>query len=333
MWPNAVKCDACSALQVLAGCLDAVLRARIENFMRHFLSIADISSDEAGFLLAEAARLKEELRDYPARQRHLLVGQTLAMVFEKPSLRTRVSFDTGMFQLGGHAIYLAPSDIGLGKRESVADVTQVLSHICNGLMARVFEHSTLQEIAAHSTIPVINGLCDREHPCQAMADLLTLRECKGFHNRKLAYVGDGNNICHSLMLLCAKVGVEFSAACPDGYAPDAEIVAQAQSEGAVQVLADPIEAVQNADAVYTDVWTSMGQEDENAERQRVFPPYQLNRELMEHAKPDAIVMHDLPAHRGEEITSDVMDGAQSVIFQQAENRLHAQKAVLAWLMG
>ena len=301
--------------------------------MRHFLSIADLTRDEAGFLIAEAARLKEELRDYPARQRTLLTGQTLAMVFEKPSLRTRVSFDTGMFQLGGHAIYLAPADIGLGQRESVSDVTRVLSHICNGVMARVFKHETLQEIAAHATIPVINGLCDREHPCQAMADLLTLREYKGFENRKLAYVGDGNNICHSLMLLCAKVGVEFVAACPAGYEPDSEIVAQAQSEGAVQVLADPVEAVQNADAVYTDVWTSMGQENENAERQKVFPPYQLNRELMAHAKADAIVMHDLPAHRGEEITSDVMDGAQSVIFQQAENRLHAQKAVLAWLMS
>ena len=301
--------------------------------MRHFLSIGDITRDEAGFLLAEAARLKEELHDYPARQRTLLVGQSLAMVFEKPSLRTRVSFDVGMFQLGGHAIYLAPADIGLGKRESVADVTTVLSHMCNGIMARVFEHSTIMEIAKHATVPVINGLCDREHPCQAMADLLTLRECKGFENRKLAYVGDGNNICHSLMLLCAKVGVEFSAACPEGYMPDSEIVKQAQSEGAVQVLADPLEAVQNADAVYTDVWTSMGQESENAERQRVFPPYQLNAELMANAKSDAIVMHDLPAHRGEEITSEVMDGAQSVIFQQAENRLHAQKAVLAWLMG
>ena len=301
--------------------------------MRHFLSINDITRDEACFLLAEAARLKGEVRDTPPRLRDDLRGCILAMVFEKPSLRTRFSFDAGMNQLGGHAIYLSPQEIGLGTRESVADVTRVLSRMSNGIMARVFENQTVREIAHYSSVPVINGLCDLEHPCQAMADLLTLREHKGLQNRKIAYVGDGNNICHSLMLLCAKVGVDFSCATPENYAPKPEFVMQAQADGRVQVLADPIEAVQNADAVYTDVWTSMGQEEESEERARVFPPFQVNAQLLSHAKPDAIVLHDLPAHRGEEISAEVLDGPQSVVWDQAENRLHAQKAILSWLMG
>jgi ornithine carbamoyltransferase len=306
--------------------------------MRHFLSINDLSRDEALFLLAEAARLKAELSENPDRQRVALKGKTLALLFEKPSLRTRVSFDAGMFQLGGHAIYLPPSEVGLGQRESVADVTRVLARICNGIMARVFRHQTLLEIAAHSRVPVINGLCDSEHPCQALADLLTLREHKGLSRQKIAYVGDGNNVCHSLMLLCAKIGVDFSCATPENYAPHPNFVARAQRDAAdggsaLQVLSIAPQAVEGADAVYTDVWTSMGQEAQTDDRARVFPPYQLNAELLKYAKPDAIVMHDLPAHRGEEITAEVIDGAQSVVFAQAENRLHAQKAVLAWLMG
>jgi ornithine carbamoyltransferase len=255
------------------------------------------------------------------------------MVFEKPSLRTRVSFDVGMYQLGGHAIYLSPQEIGLGKRETVEDVARVLSSMCDGLMARVFIHETVVRLAEYSQVPVINGLCDIEHPCQALADLLTLHERKGLEGRTLAYIGDGNNVCHSLMLLCAKLGVRFRCATPEGYEPQAEFVQGAQSEGAVEIVRDPVEAVRDADAVYTDVWTSMGQEEENAARLQVFPPYQVNAQLMSHAKPDAIVLHDLPARRGEEISNDVMEGPQQAIWQQAENRLHAQKAVLVWLLN
>jgi ornithine carbamoyltransferase len=301
--------------------------------MKNLLSIQDLSRDEAHFLLAEAARLKDELRENPLRQRETLAGKTLALVFEKPSLRTRVSFDVGMYQLGGHALYLSPAEIGLGQRESVADVARVLSRMCDGIMARVFKHETVVEISEYSHVPVINGLCDMEHPCQSLADLLTLRELKGLEGRTLAYVGDGNNVCHSLMMLCAKVGVRFQCATPEGYEPQQKFVDAAKAEGEVLVTRDPREAVQNADAVYTDVWTSMGQEEESARRAQVFPPYQLNAQLLSNAKPDAIVMHDLPAHRGEEISGDVMDGPQSAIFQQAENRLHAQKAVLARLLG
>jgi len=301
--------------------------------MKHFLSIQDLSREDAQFLLAEAGRLKGELRELPGRQRATLPTKTLALVFEKPSLRTRVSFDIGMYQLGGHAVYLSPSEIGLGSRESVADVTRVLSRMCDGIVARVFRHETLVEIARYATVPVINGLSDREHPCQAVADLLTLQEHKGLNNRKIAYVGDGNNVCHSLMLLCAKLGVRFAAASPQGYEPQPEFVEAALREGKVEITQDPVTAVAGADAVYTDVWTSMGQEEESARRSEVFPPYQVNSALMSHAAPDAIIMHDLPAHRGEEITAELLDSSRSVIFDQAENRLHAQKAVLVWLMG
>lgn len=300
--------------------------------MKHFLSIKDLSREDALFLLAEAGRLKRELRDDAARQRTALEGQTLALVFEKPSLRTRVSFDVGMYQLGGHAVYLSPSEIGLGQRESIGDVAQVLSRFCNSIMARVFQQATVEEIARYATVPVINGLSETEHPCQALADLLTLHEHKGLAGRKLAYIGDGNNICNSLMLLCAKLGVRFAAATPEGYEPGAEFVEAARALGEVEIVRDPQAAAEAADAVYTDVWTSMGQEEETARRNEVFPPYQVNAELMSYAKPDAIVLHDLPAHRGEEITDEVMDSAQSAVFDQAENRLHAQKAILVWLM-
>ena len=301
--------------------------------MQNFLSINDLSRDEALALLADAARLKTEYRANPELQLKYLPGQTLAMIFEKPSLRTRVSFDCAMRQCGGGAIYLAPTDIGLGTRESIADVARVLSGMTQAIMARVFENQTLVELAKWSDVPVINALCDIEHPCQALADLQTLaEEGRGLEGRKLAYVGDGNNVCHSLMLLCAKVGVAFSAATPPGYEPDAQIVAQAQAMGDVAVTHDPFEAVQNADAVYTDVWTSMGQEEESARRLQVFPPYQINEKLMNAANPDAILLHCLPAHRGEEVTADVFESPQSRVFAQAENRLHAQKAVLLSLM-
>ena len=301
--------------------------------MKNFLSINDLSRDEALALLADAERLKIEHRTTPELQLQYLPGQTLAMIFEKPSLRTRVSFDCAMRHCGGGAIYLAPQDIGLGARESIADVARVLSGMADCIMARVFKNETLVELAQWSDVPVINALCDIEHPCQALADLQTLaEEGHGLEGRKLAYVGDGNNVCHSLMLLCAKVGVAFSAATPPGYEPDAQIVAQAQAMGDVAVTHDPFEAVRNADAIYTDVWTSMGQEEESARRLQVFPPYQINAQLMDAANADAILLHCLPAHRGEEVTAEVFESPRSRVFAQAENRLHAQKAVLLSLM-
>ncbi|RYG70668.1 ornithine carbamoyltransferase [bacterium] len=301
--------------------------------MNHFLSINDLSREDALYLLAEAARLKAEIKEDSASQMETLKGKTLAMVFEKPSLRTRVSFDVGMFQFGGHAITLSPNEIGLGKRESIADVARVLSGMCDGIMARVFKNETVVELAQYASVPVINGLCDVEHPCQALADLLTLREEMGLEGRKITYLGDGNNVCHSLMLLCAKIGVEFAAATPEGYRPDPKFVEMAQALGKVTVVTDPKEAVQGADAVYTDVWTSMGQEEESAKRLQVFPPYQINADLLDAANPNAIILHCLPAHRGEEITAEMMESPKSRVFEQAENRLHAQKAVLQHLMG
>lgn len=300
--------------------------------MKHFLSINDLSRDTARFLLVEAQRIKNDLRTSPARQREYLAGKTLAMIFEKPSLRTRVSFDVGMAQLGGHPLYLSPAEIGLGKRESVPDVARVLSRMCDGIMARVFSHKALEELAEYSAVPVINALSDLEHPCQALADLLTLSENRGLQNQKVAYVGDGNNVSHSLMLLCTKLGVRFSIATPEGYEMPIEWVKTAEKEGEVVVTNDPREAISGADAVYTDVWTSMGQEEETEQRLKLFPPYQVNAELMSRAKSDAIVLHCLPAHRGEEITDEVIDSSQSKVFEQAENRLHAQKAVLLQLL-
>ena len=300
--------------------------------MNHFLSIQDLTRDDALFLLAEAKRLKRERMDNPAAQFELLRGQNLAMVFEKPSLRTRVSFEAAMAHCGGHAIYLAPGDIGLGKREAVADVARVLGGMCDAIMARVFAHQTVVDLAQWAGKPVINGLCDMEHPCQALADLQTLAEFRSLEGRKMAYIGDGNNVCHSLMLLCAKVGIEFSCATPEGYEPMPYFVQKAREEGTVTLSNDPREAALGADCVYTDVWTSMGQEKESAKRLQVFPPFQINEELMSVAKPDALVLHCLPAHRGEEISAETFELHAPEIFAQAENRLHAQKAVLLHLM-
>jgi len=302
---------------------------------RNLLSIDDFTAEEIAHILAAAGKLKSE----PTAVDRLARGQTLAMVFEKPSLRTRVTFEVAMTQMGGHAVYLAPSDIGLGTRESVKDVARCLSRWCQAIMARTFAHDTVVELAEHASIPVINALSDREHPCQALADFLALIEHKApLAGRKLAYVGDGNNVVHSLMLLAAKVGTHFSIACPEGYEPLPEIVARSHKIAAVtgvriEIERDPVKAVAGADAVYTDVWTSMGQESERQERLRVFPPYQLNAALLRQAKPNAVVMHDMPAHRGEEITDEVLDGPQSIVLDQAENRLHAQKAVLALVLG
>jgi ornithine carbamoyltransferase len=302
---------------------------------RHLLSIADYTPAEVTRVLDAALLLKRQ----PLLVGQLAVGKTLAMIFEKPSLRTRVTFETAMTQMGGHAIYLQPSDIGIGTRETARDVAENLSRWVQAIMARTFKHSTIAELAQYASVPVINALSDWEHPCQALADFLTLMEHKAtVRGRTLAYVGDGNNVAHSLMLLAALLGTNFTIACPEGYDPEEEIVDQARalataSGATIAVVRDPVEAATGADALYTDVWTSMGQEAEQKARLAVFPPYQLNAALLEHAKPDAIVMHCLPAHRGEEITTEVLEGPQSVVLDEAENRLHAQKAVLALALG
>ena len=302
------------------------------------LEIACLSKSEIEGIFQITEKLKSKSVS-PEQQRTILAGKTLAMIFEKQSLRTRVSFETGIFQLGGHGIYLQPSDISLGKRESIADVAHNLERMVDIIMARTFEHETVTELAKHAKIPVINGLSDLEHPCQALADFYTILEHKGqLQGLKLAFIGDGNNVAHSLMLLAAKVGTNFTIGCPEGYEPSADVVKQAKAfakeTGAEIVIEyDPTKAVDSADAVYTDVWASMGQESEQEERAKAFASYQVNSELMKHAKADAIFMHCLPAHRGLEVTDEVIDSPQSVVFDEAENRLHAQKAVMVLLAG
>jgi len=298
------------------------------------LDIACLSKAEILEILDVAGKLKSGAVSVQA-QRGILHGKTLAMIFEKPSLRTRVSFETGIFQLGGHGIYLAPSDISLGKRESVADVARTTGRMCDMIMARVFEHEKVADLAEYSGVPVINGLSDLEHPCQALADFLTVLEHKGrLEGIKLAFIGDGNNVAHSLMLLAAKVGAHFAIGCPEGYEPDSDVTARtrqyaSETGSRIEITSDPAAAARDADVVYTDVWASMGQEAEQEERARIFAPYQVNSALMRHAKPDAIFEHCLPAHRGLEVTDEVIDSPQSVVFDEAENRLHAQKAVMA----
>lgn len=305
-----------------------------EHSMRgkDIIGIEQLSATELLLILDVAAKLKANKFD--ATQTLFAKGQTLTMLFEKPSLRTRVTFEAGMTQLGGHAINI---ETKLGERETIADVGKNLERWVDGVMARTFEHSTVVALAANANVPVINGLSDKEHPCQALADFQTLIEHKGIKDIKLAYVGDSNNVSNSLLLLASTLGVDFSMGCPHKYEPQASIwmkaLELAKISGAEITLSnDPYEAVANADAVYTDVWTSMGQEAEAKEREKIFAPYQLNCELMKHAKPDAIVMHCLPAHRGLEITDEVIDGPNSVVFDQAENRLHAQKAILALVL-
>lgn len=301
------------------------------------ISIADLTPGDVEEILTVASRLKSDTRE--GREHPLLKGKTLAMIFEKPSLRTRVTFEAGMYQLGGHAIYLAPGDIQLGKRESVADVARNLERWVDGIMARTFAHTTVTELAANAGIPVINGLSDVEHPCQALADFLTIKEHKGnLKGLKLTYVGDGNNVANSLMLLAALTGVNFCIACPSGYEPDAHLWHKATSlsqeaGSSIERVEDPREGVRQADVIYTDVWVSMGQEEEASHRVEVFRDYQVNAALLQHAKPDAIVMHCLPAHRGLEITDEALDGPRSVVLDEAENRLHAQKAVMSLLIG
>ena len=278
-----------------------------------------------------------ELKRDPQRGANKLAGRTAALVFQKPSLRTRVSFEVAMLELGGHAVYLSPAEIQLGQREGVVDAARVLSRYVDVIVARVFLHSDVVDLAANASVPVINALSDREHPCQILADLLTLYERRGtLEGVRLAYVGDGNNVAHSLALAAPALGIDLRFACPDGYEPDPAIMEQAQAgmtRGSLELFRDPREAVRDADAVYTDAWYSMGQESEADARAPAFRSYQLNAALLAHAGPDAVAMHCLPAHRNHEITDDVMDGPASVVYDQAENRLHAQKALLLRLLG
>jgi ornithine carbamoyltransferase len=305
---------------------------------RDFLHIVDFSSEEIQELLDLAVRLKKEYQE-KGENPPLLKGKVLGMIFQKPSLRTRVSFDMAMRHLGGDALYLSPQEIGLGKREAISDVARVLSGYVHAIMARVFDHEHVLELARWASVPVINGLSDYNHPCQAMADALTIQEVFGKQKGlNITFVGDGNNVAVSLMHICVRLGWNFTIATPEGYDLNPRAVAQAQEIAAqtgsrLRFLRDPHEAVRDADVIYTDTWTSMGQEEEAAQREKVFPPYQVNAQLVSEARPHVIVMHCLPAHRGQELTDEVADGPHSVIFPQAHNRLHAQKAILARLFN
>jgi ornithine carbamoyltransferase len=303
---------------------------------RHFISLKDWSRDELELLFEQAAAIKASPDSYSGA----LAGQSLAMIFQKPSTRTRVSFEVGMGELGGRALFLGADDIQLNRGETIADTARVLSRYVQGIMARVFAHQDVIDLARHGSVPVINGLSDLLHPCQALADYFTLRERRGgLQGLKLAYVGDGNNVAHELMFGAVKLGLQFSIGCPKGYEPNPLIfksaVRDAQKLGSPipEVSADPFEAVAGADVVYTDVWTSMGQEAEAQARLAAFQGFQVTPEMMATAGRDAVFMHCLPAHRGEEVSEDVIDGPQSVVFDEAENRLHVQKAILVTLMG
>ncbi|MFB3814955.1 MAG: ornithine carbamoyltransferase [Terriglobales bacterium] len=299
-----------------------------------FLSIRDFSPEQIAHLLDLAAAIKANPEAYSSA----LKGKTLAMIFEKPSLRTRVTFDVGIQQLGGFSLYLSPAEINLGKRESVYDVAKNLERMLQGIMIRTFAHEIVERMAEYASIPVINGLTDYSHPCQAMADYLAIRELKGkVAGLKVAFIGDGNNVAHSLMFAGAQLGAHVWVATPPGYEPDAAAIQWAtergqKTGGACTITNDPVEAARGADVIYTDVWASMGQEAEAEQRRKVFAPFQVNMQLFRHARPDALFMHCLPAHRGDEVTDDVIDSPNSVVFQEAENRLHAQKAIMLELM-
>jgi ornithine carbamoyltransferase len=302
--------------------------------MKHFLTLIDLSTDELCGLLTEAARLKAaQARRIPA---HSLAGRIVGLVFEKPSLRTRVSFESGVAQLGGTSLYLPGNEVGLGWRETLADFARTVSQYVDALVLRVYRHETLTGLAAHSSIPIINALSDKSHPCQALADLLTIRELFGTETgRTVVFVGDGNNVARSLAVGCGKLGVRFVLACPVGDGFDDAFKAEYRTKVSPDLpkeLNDPVAAVREADVIYTDVWTSMGQEAEREERLKRFARYQVNAALMTKAKPGCKLLHCLPAHRGEEVTDDVIDGPASAVFQQAGNRLHTQKAVLEWLL-
>ena len=305
--------------------------------MQHLLSINDLSLQEIEQILTLSEKLKKQLKE--GVQHHLLKGKTLGMIFTKSSTRTRVSFEVGMYQLGGYSLFLSSNDIQLGRGESIFDTAQVLSRYIDGIMIRTFKQSDVEELAKYGSIPVINGLTDLMHPCQILADLFTVYEQKGtLKGLKLAYVGDGNNIANSLLHGCSKVGMNIAVATPKGYECDSNMVYEAYenaklSGSEIILTEDPVEAVTDADVVYTDTWVSMGQEDEKEKRIKIFMPYQVNGELFSKAKEDAIFLHCLPAYRGYEVTEDVIDGSQSLIFDEAENRMHVQKAIMALLMG
>jgi ornithine carbamoyltransferase len=301
--------------------------------VKHFLSIRDLGRDDVSRLFASTADLKARQKARAASTP--LQGRTMALIFEKPSLRTRVTFEVGMVQLGGAAVYLSAPEVGLGTRESVPDVARNLSRWVDVIGARVFSHRTLTEMAAHASVPVINALSDLEHPCQAVADFFTLWE-RGIDltTLRLAWVGDGNNVCHSVLLLAALCGTAAVVACPPGYEPQPDVLDACRALGGrVRLTSDPREATEGADVLYTDTWVSMGQERDRELRLEAFQRYQLNETLLGFAAPHALVMHCLPAHRGEEITDAVLDGPRSVILDQAENRLHAQKAIVLQLLG
>jgi len=303
--------------------------------LKDFISIHDLTLYEFN----EIMDLSEDIKASPRRFQKKLKDKILAMIFEKPSLRTRMTFEVGMLQLGGEAIYLSPADIQLGKRESVYDIGKNMERWVDGIMIRTFAHQIILDLAEACRIPVINALSDLLHPCQAMADFFTLKEKKGsLSGLRLAYVGDGNNVCHSLMFASAKSGVRMSVAAPAGYEPNPDIIRLAAADGKetgyeLRLTTNPADAVVGADAVYTDVWASMGQEAEKEKKARIFASYQVTKELMSRAQPDTLFMHCLPAHRGEEVTSEVIDSPNSVVFDQAENRLHVQKVILMLLMG
>ena len=295
---------------------------------KDFLSIADLPVEHVSRVVLRADRMKK------GESTEILKGKVVVLLFEKPSLRTRVSFEVGIRQMGGDCVYLSGQDVGLGVRESEADVARVLDRWVDGIVARVNSHRSLEILAENTSVPVVNALSDLEHPCQAMGDLLTIYEHKGrLDGQRVAFVGDGNNTAASLALACASVGADFVLACPDGYELPSNVLGEAErrassSGSSVERVVEPAKAVRDADVVYTDVWTSMGQEDESADRLKVFVGYQVNEELMRGAKPDAIFMHDMPAHRGEEISEGMIDHPSSVVFDQAENRMHGQKAIL-----
>lgn len=304
--------------------------------MKHLISIHDITREEFNQILALAQKLKRETKE--GKTHHILKGKTLGMIFTKSSTRTRISFEVGMYQLGGHPMFLSANDMQLGRGESIYDTANVMSRFVDGIMIRTYAHQDVLDLAKYGSVPVINGLTDLLHPCQALADLLTVYEHKGkLRGLKLAYVGDGNNVAHSLLYACAKAGMDMSVATPKGYECNEEMVANAkddakQTGSEIIITNDPVEAVTGADVVCTDTWVSMGQEAEKAERVKVFKDYQVNSELFGKSKEDSIFIHCLPAYRGYEVTEDVIDGPRSVVFDEAENRLHAQKAVMALLM-
>ncbi|MCD6144019.1 ornithine carbamoyltransferase [Thermococcus sp.] len=304
---------------------------------RDILCLQDFTREELETILKTAEMMK--IWNKIGKPHRVLEGKTLAMIFQKPSTRTRISFEVGIYQLGGYGLYLNAQDLQLRRGETIADTARVLSKYVDGIMARVFDHQDVVDLAKYGSVPVINGLSDFSHPCQALADYMTIKEKKGrIEGIKVVYVGDGNNVCHSLMIAGTKLGANVVVATPEGYEPDAKVIKwaeenAAESGGSFELLHDPVQAVKDADVIYTDVWASMGQEAEAEERRKIFMPFQVNKDLIKHAKKDYIFMHCLPAHRGEEVTDDVVDSPNSVVFDEAENRLHAQKASMALVMG